>query len=422
MPSKPMTVVCYICGREFGTRSLEIHERQCIKKWHIENNKLPKHQQRPAPVKPQLPQLQAAQSRASWNEAAWASSQSQLLKCENCNRTFNPDRLEVHQRSCSSLNPKRKHGNGDSALVTSTQRPGTGKVDNPKVLKPAMIDVGQNPNPSSNRGAKGSTSRAKTPGGRSSRAKSSMSEKNTNNNGPKRRPNLVFCYICGREFTTASLPIHEPQCLQKWRIENSKLPKNMRRPEPKKPQAVPLTGNGQYDAKAMNTAAYEAAQSNLVPCDLCGRSFASDRIQTHTRICMKTGGAKGVPRLIPCEQCGQMNAEDRVEQHMQLCRGPRTANVNNHARVASTSNMAPTATAITRPTQPVTGIRRASERDAKAEPKAKVSRQPQFVFCYICGRQFTDASLPIHEPQCLRKWEVTYRSLAAKHSTCIALK
>jgi len=25
--------MCYICGREFGTQSLEIHIPQCIKKW-----------------------------------------------------------------------------------------------------------------------------------------------------------------------------------------------------------------------------------------------------------------------------------------------------------------------------------------------------------------------------------------------------
>ena len=422
MPSKPLTVVCYICGREFGSHSLDIHERQCIKKWHIENKKLPKHQQRPAPVKPQqLPQLQGAQARESWNEAAWASAQSQQLKCKNCGRTFNPDRLEIHQRSCTSSNPSKSSRNPvevqDEVSTTQVQgRPGTGKIDNPKVLKPAMIDVGANPEPSSNRGAKLSGgSRAKTPA-RNGRPKSRLSEKNTNNNGPKRRPNLVFCYICGREFTTASLPIHEPQCLQKWRIENSKLPKNMRRPEPKKPQAVPLTGNGAYDAQAMNAAAYEAAQSNLVSCDLCGRSFASDRIQTHVRICMKTGGSKGVPKLIPCDRCGQMNAEDRFENHMRFCKGkPVAANANNHAQMAAASNMAPTAKAIA-PPQPLTGMRRASERDEKAEPKAKVSRQPKFVFCYICGRQFTDASLPIHEPQCMKKWEVRLGSTCISHS------
>ena len=30
---KPKALVCYICGREFGTASLEIHLKTCKKKW-----------------------------------------------------------------------------------------------------------------------------------------------------------------------------------------------------------------------------------------------------------------------------------------------------------------------------------------------------------------------------------------------------
>jgi len=34
------------------------------------------------------------------NKAAWESSQAQLVPCDNCGRTFFPDRLIVHSRSC----------------------------------------------------------------------------------------------------------------------------------------------------------------------------------------------------------------------------------------------------------------------------------------------------------------------------------
>ena len=47
-------MVCYLCGREFGSKSISIHEPQCLEKWKIENNKLPKHQQRPPPKKPEI--------------------------------------------------------------------------------------------------------------------------------------------------------------------------------------------------------------------------------------------------------------------------------------------------------------------------------------------------------------------------------
>jgi hypothetical protein len=49
----PPAVYCYICGRMFGTHSISIHETQCLDKWRKENDKLPEHQRRPEPMKPQ---------------------------------------------------------------------------------------------------------------------------------------------------------------------------------------------------------------------------------------------------------------------------------------------------------------------------------------------------------------------------------
>ena len=39
----------------------------------------------------------------------------------------------------------------------------------------------------------------------------------------------VMCYICGREFGSASINIHIPQCEKKWENEQLKLPKKQRR-------------------------------------------------------------------------------------------------------------------------------------------------------------------------------------------------
>jgi hypothetical protein len=57
-----------------------------------------------------------------------------------------------------------------------------------------------------------------------------------------RRPPTIVCYICGREYGTKSISIHEPQCLKKWHNENNLLPKELRRPEPKKPEVRTITG------------------------------------------------------------------------------------------------------------------------------------------------------------------------------------
>ena len=48
-------------------------------------------------------------------------------------------------------------------------------------------------------------------------------------------PRMLTCYICGEGFGSASLAIHEPQCLKKWEARNEQLPKGQREPRPVKP-------------------------------------------------------------------------------------------------------------------------------------------------------------------------------------------
>lgn len=42
---------CYICGQMYGSKSIGIHEPQCLKKWRIRNDQLPPEQRTPEPVK-----------------------------------------------------------------------------------------------------------------------------------------------------------------------------------------------------------------------------------------------------------------------------------------------------------------------------------------------------------------------------------
>ena len=38
----PSFVTCYICGREFGTRSISIHVPKCAAKWEAQQEQLPR--------------------------------------------------------------------------------------------------------------------------------------------------------------------------------------------------------------------------------------------------------------------------------------------------------------------------------------------------------------------------------------------
>nr|XP_012644023.1 zinc finger protein 474 isoform X2 [Microcebus murinus] len=364
IPSRrPGFRVCYICGREFGSQSLAIHEPQCLEKWRIENSKLPKHLRRPEPSKPQPLGGGGAYSLEAANEAAFQSAQAQLLPCDSCGRTFLPDRLLVHQRSCKpkgedprAPNPNRSDGLTGLKKVSGgiSARPRTlicyicgrefgtlslpihepkclekWKIENDQLPRELRRPLPQKPQPLpagqlSQEGAspvqlvpclncgrtfapdrllvhqrsckaqargprdqnltlesKGSLKEPTNPQQQRTMAEPSVADKTT----MIRRPPTIVCYICGREYGTKSISIHEPQCLKKWHNENNLLPKELRRPEPKKTEVRTITAKGFYDLDALNEAAWTSAQSQLVPCDICGRTFLPDRLIVHQRSC-----------------------------------------------------------------------------------------------------------------------------------------
>lgn len=50
---KPRGVMCYLCGKEYGTTSIDIHLKTCKRKWEEEEAKKPKNKRRPLPEAPQ---------------------------------------------------------------------------------------------------------------------------------------------------------------------------------------------------------------------------------------------------------------------------------------------------------------------------------------------------------------------------------
>lgn len=110
--SKPKGLTCYICGREFGTASLEIHLKTCKKKWEDEESKKPKGQRRPCPEAPKnfdelLTGNKTQGALDDYNDAAYKEyNDKALMACPNCARTFLPDRLDVHLRSCNKAHGK----------------------------------------------------------------------------------------------------------------------------------------------------------------------------------------------------------------------------------------------------------------------------------------------------------------------------
>ncbi len=104
---KPRMLVCPLCGREFGTASLDIHIKSCKKKFEIQQQDLPKNMRRNADkIIASYNQNMGMMSAGGYgmdamNAQAYDTYNNQaLVPCENCGRTFLPDRLLVHLRSC----------------------------------------------------------------------------------------------------------------------------------------------------------------------------------------------------------------------------------------------------------------------------------------------------------------------------------
>ncbi|KAG8189294.1 hypothetical protein JTE90_019054 [Oedothorax gibbosus] len=164
---------CYICFKVFKASVLMLHESRCLEHWKRGNNSL-------TPNLRQLPPRRPATSDDDDefdDDLVCTSMESQLVPCDLCGRTFFPERLPVHSRVCKSKS-------------------------SPSPLKRAA----------------------------------SLRERSASSTEGEEVKSAVYvpCYVCGRNYGSWVISMHEQQCLKKWRRENDKLPDEERKEEPQK--------------------------------------------------------------------------------------------------------------------------------------------------------------------------------------------
>ena len=88
-----MPVACYLCGRDFGKKSIGIHLPVCEKRFNFEQKQLPKTLQRDPPVPPDTLELILSGNTVEdkditrYNEAAKEIWNKQVLvMCKACGR------------------------------------------------------------------------------------------------------------------------------------------------------------------------------------------------------------------------------------------------------------------------------------------------------------------------------------------------
>ncbi|KEG12458.1 hypothetical protein DQ04_01701090 [Trypanosoma grayi] len=134
--------------------------------------------------------------------------------------------------------------------------------------------------------------------------------------GQASRPNFLFCYLCGLQFSSASLPIHQPQCYVKKLIEWERMDPAKRGPKPLDPEShekqmkelcAVKTGKDNVrggkmrgrDLDRFNEMQIDHFNTNmLLKCENCGRTFLPDRLEVHQRSCKpgSSGASKPISR------------------------------------------------------------------------------------------------------------------------------
>jgi len=250
--TKPSLLVCSLCGQQFGSSSLGIHQPQCFAKrmqaWKSGDTATrgPKPRFPSASDPSPTAVTQGSDAVDAFNAEQFREFQRNLAPCHNCGRKFFPDRLEVHLRSCKPT--------GKSAPAP-----------------PAAAHRDAKPAPPSH----------------------------------TQKPLGLVCYLCGQQFGTASLAIHVPRCYQKRLLQWDHGDAATRGPRPRDPATaatMPAAPTGSAGMAAFNDAAYHTFQENLSPCLTCGRRFAPDRLAVHLRSChpnARGGGSKPIHRPPP---------------------------------------------------------------------------------------------------------------------------
>uniref|UniRef100_A0A1B6EA23 C2HC/C3H-type domain-containing protein n=1 Tax=Clastoptera arizonana TaxID=38151 RepID=A0A1B6EA23_9HEMI len=236
-----------------------------------------------------------------------------------------------------------------------------------------------------------------------------MAPKNPVVHSASRRPRTVVCYLCSKEFFTASFPLHEPHCLQKWQRENEELPTHLQMPLPQKPE-VPVT------SEEWNRYAWETAQAVLVPCQSCGRTFLPTRLEAHQRACTQTRSVKK-PSFKPQVQDWDSEREDKSD-HSDRIIGPPNVHCHICGRMFTNASINIHEEHCLKRWQQENRVEKSVRKSPPPSPMSSASNSStqstprrRFVICYVCGRQFGSKSIEIHTPQCLKKWHVENEKL-----------
>lgn len=110
----PRAKICYVCGRQTLIAGYDYHVQQCSELFVKREELKPKKERRILPQNPfnfsdnLCKSLPTSQKELDiYNNASMAMYNSTLVNCNNCNRKFLPEKLIIHNKSCTEMRPAR---------------------------------------------------------------------------------------------------------------------------------------------------------------------------------------------------------------------------------------------------------------------------------------------------------------------------
>ena len=476
---KPKTVMCYICGREFSSHSITVHERQCAKRWEMTKQKeqeeakqQPKrkssYEPRKRRVLPDLPTFDRQQSlsmddirsssktslsdqransvtikdfeqgqRLLKERSKSLATTAPLLRPEiatisghmshsSCELSTQ-ERLEVQSHSSTEQNTSDeddidKCSEATYTVSSETDDNACARPGRPKYSMPTFPNRDDSPESLSGSSDSGTGKEIS-----SSDAKFSMSS----------NPNLKVCYICGREYGSKSLKIHEPQCLKKWRLANpkrSRSPCGRQNGLSKASSVTSLTSHDIYlqslqknttlasspaltqtkprsvscdnllDGSVSKRKQSKGSQqvSKMVLCYICGKQFTTHSLPIHEKQCLKKWEAQKKSEAKEKLQ-KEKQSKKRNSIHLPVTIKIDHVEENNNKEILMPQKSGSYGDLLA-PELTMFDSEESSLADEPQEKESFTPSKPTLVVCYLCGREYGSASISIHEKQCLKRW------------------
>ena len=119
----PRSRMCHICGRQCMVNSFKFHIKECQALFEKRENLKPVRERRACPDDPytyQKGQTLRKSDIDDMNAAAYEAWNKTLSQCANCGRRFLPEKLVVHNKSCTAKTPARSVVSSSNTIAKTT--------------------------------------------------------------------------------------------------------------------------------------------------------------------------------------------------------------------------------------------------------------------------------------------------------------